>query len=89
MTVLIALITLFFFGFSLLSFTFCNVASSLITTEDFSQYFGSSDSQLVILFNHCIGKNADGKLFEIVGNSDFTGIQDMISGLTDFNKQIT
>lgn len=74
LTMLIALITLFFFGFSLLSFTFCNVASSLLNTQDFTQYFGSADAQLVTLFNHCIGKNADGQLFSIVGNADFSGI---------------
>lgn len=40
LTVCIALITLFFFAFSLISFTFCNVSSALLSTADFSAFFG-------------------------------------------------
>lgn len=88
LTLLITLITLFFFGFNLIISTVCNLAQNFSDTADFTNYFNSTDSNLVSLANKCMGANATGDFFDVINISSFDGLQKMIKGIQNFNFRL-
>ena len=84
LTLAISLITLFMYFFNLTVSTVCNVADTFYTVSDFTQYFNTTDFQLVQLANKCIGQNANGDLFAVINISQFSGLQTLLTGIQNY-----
>ena len=89
LTLLITLITLFFYAFNLTVASVCNISDQFHQTADFSPYFNTDDSQLVVLANKCLGSNANGDLFAVINISSFSGIQGLLEGIQNYKIKMT
>ena len=74
LTLLITLITLFFFLLNLSVSTVCNLSDQFANTPDFTNYFNTTDSNLVSMANICIGSKATGDIFSVINISSFDGL---------------
>ena len=44
---------------------------------------------MINLFNTCVGTAATGQIFGVIDNSQFDGLQQMMSAFTDFKNKLT
>jgi hypothetical protein len=88
LTLLITLITLFIYAFNLAIGTICNVSDEFIKTKDFTPYFNTDDSLLASLANNCLGSDAKGDIFAVIKVDAFTGLKEMLKGITNYNFKI-